>query len=129
MISRLLTWASTIAALVLLASFGLFAVDQAQNGSKQQVAKLGAGLEPTNASTNVNQADPSPKTERQRERKHGEVREAIDDADDVLIKPFASAVDSNSIWAQRGIPALLAFLVFGVGLRILAAYVPGGARR
>jgi hypothetical protein len=128
-ISRLLTWASTIAALVVLASFAMFAVDQAQNGSKQQVAKLGAGLEPTNAATNVNQADPSPRTERQREKMHGQVREAIDDADDVLVKPFAGAVNSSSIWAQRGIPALIAFLIFGVGLRILAAYVPGGARR
>ncbi len=129
MIARLVTWVSTIAALVLIASFGMFAVDQARDGSKQQVAKLGAGLEPTNAATNVNQADPSPKTEREREKKHGQVREAIDDADDVLIKPFAGAATSDSIWAQRGIPALLAFLVFGVGLRLLAAYVPGGARR
>ena len=130
MISRVLTWASTIAALVVLASFAMFAVDQAQNGSKHQVAKLGAGLEPASNSTNVNQPDPSPKTERLREKKHGQVREAIDDADDVLIKPFVSAASSSSsIWSQRGIPALIAFLVFGVGLRILAAYVPGGARR
>jgi hypothetical protein len=128
-ISRLLTWVSTIAALVVLASFAMFAIDQAQNGSKQQVAKVGAGLEPVNSASNVNQANPSPKTERQREKMHGQVREAIDDADDVLIKPFASAVSSNSIWAQRGIPALIAFLVFGVGLRLVAAYVPGGSRR
>jgi hypothetical protein len=130
-ISRVLTWASTIAALVVLASFAMFAVDQAQNGSKTQVAKLGAGLEPSaGTSANLNQADPSPKTERLREKKHGQVREAIDDADDVLIKPFASvSANSSSIWAQRGVPALIAFLIFGVGLRILAAYVPGGARR
>ncbi len=129
MISRLVTWASTIAAIVVAVSFGLFAIDQARNGSKQQIAKLGAGLEPTNASTNVNQADPTPRTERQREKMHGQVREAIDDADDVLISPFAGAVHSQSIWAQRGIPALIAFLLFGVGLRIAAAYLPGGGRR
>jgi len=128
-ISRLVTWASTIAAIVVVVSFGLFAIDQARNGSKQQIAKLGAGLEPTNASTNVNQADPTPRTERQREKMHGQVREAIDDADDVLISPFAGAVHSQSIWAQRGIPALIAFLLFGVGLRIAAAYLPGGGRR
>jgi len=129
-ISRLLTWVSTIAALVVLASFAMFAIDQAQNGSKHQVAKVGAGLEPVTSASNVNQANPSPKTERQREKMHGQVREAIDDADDVLVKPFASAsASSSSIWAQRGIPALIAFLVFGVGLRLLAAYVPGGSRR
>jgi hypothetical protein len=128
-ISRLLTWVSTIAALVVIASFAMFAVDQAQNGSKQQVSKLAGEIEPGKPAANVNQTDPSPKTERQREKMHGQVREAIDDADDVLVKPFAGAATSSSTWAQRGIPALLAFLVFGVGLRLLAAYVPGGARR
>jgi hypothetical protein len=129
MIARAVTWASTIAALVLVASFGLFAIDQARDGSKQQVAKLGSKLEPSSASTNVNQADPSPRTERAREKKHGDVREAIDDANDVLVSPFASVVDSKSIWTQRGVPSLIALLLFGVGLRILAAYLPGGARR
>jgi hypothetical protein len=128
-IARAVTWASTIAALVLLASFGLFAIDQAQDGSKQQVAKLGSEIEPGAAKVNVNQADPSPKTERAREKKHGDVREAIDDANDVLVAPFTGVVKTDSIWAQRGIPTLIAFLLFAVGLRILAAYLPGGARR
>jgi hypothetical protein len=128
-ISRAAVWVATIAALVLVASFAMFAVDQAQNGSKQQVAKLGSEIEVGAVKTNVNQADPSPKTEREREKKHGDVREAIDDVDDVLVSPFTGVVDSNSIWTQRGIPTLIAFLLFGVALRILAAYLPGGARR
>jgi hypothetical protein len=127
-IARLVTWVSTIAAVVLVVSFGLFAIDQARDGSKQQVAKLGSKLEPSSAATNVNQADPSPRTERAREKKHGDVREAIDDANDVLVSPFAGVVDSNSIWVQRGVPSLIALLLFGVGLRILAAYLPGGGR-
>jgi hypothetical protein len=128
-IARVAVWASTIAALVLLISFGLFAIDQAQDSSKQTVAKLGSKLEPSSAQANVNQADPSPRTERQREKKHGDVREAIDDVNDVLVAPFAGVADSNSIWVQRGVPSLIALLLFGVGLRILAAYLPGGARR
>jgi hypothetical protein len=128
-ISRLAVWVSTIASLVLIASFGLFAIDQARDGSKQQVAKLGEKLEPTNAATNVNQADPSPRTERARERQHGDVREAIDDVNDVLVSPFSSLADSKSIWAQRGLPTLIALLLFGVALRILAGYLPGGTRR
>jgi hypothetical protein len=128
-IARLVVWVSTIAALVLVASFGLFAIDQARDGSKQQVAKLGSKLEPTNAATNVNQAAPSPRTEREREKRHGKVREAIDDVDDVLVQPFAGVVDSNSIWVQRGVPSLIALLLFGVGLRFVAAYLPGGSRR
>src|SRR5947209_10385971 len=98
----------------------MFAIDQAQNGSKQQVSKLAGEIEPTTAATNINQANPSPKTERQREKMHGQVRETIDDADDVLLKPFTGVVSSNSIWVQRGVPALLAFLLFGVGLRMVA---------
>ena len=129
MIARFVTWVSTLAAVVLVVSFGLFAIDQARNGSEQQVAKLASGLEPTNADTNVNQADPTPRTEREREKKHGDVREAIDDVNDVLLSPFAGVVDSNSIWTQRGVPTLIAFLLFGVALRILAAYLPGGGRR
>jgi hypothetical protein len=128
-IARLVVWVSTIAALVLVVSFGLFAIDQARDGSKQQVAKLGSKLEPTNAATNVNQAAPSPRTEREREKRHGKVREAIDDVDDVLVQPFAGVVDSNSIWVQRGVPSLIALLLFGVGLRFVAAYLPGGSRR
>jgi hypothetical protein len=128
-IARVVTWASTIAALVLIASFGLFAIDQARDGSNQQLAKLGSEIDPGRASTNVNQADPSPATERAREKKHGKVREVIDDADDVLISPFAGVVHSKSIWAQRGVPTLIAFLLFVVGLRILAVYLPGGTRR
>jgi hypothetical protein len=130
MIARLVTWVATIAALVLVVSFGLFAIDQARNGSKQQVSKLGKEIGTSNdASTNVNQADPSPKTEREREKQHGDVREAIDDGNDILTSPFANVVDSNSIWVQRGIPSLIALLLFGVGLRILATYLPGGTRR
>ena len=129
MIARVAVWVSTIAALVLVASFGLFAVDQARDGSKQQVAKLGREIGPSGPAANVNQADPSPRTEREREKKHGDVREAIDDVNDVLVAPFTGVVDTDSIWAQRGIPTLIAFLLFAVGLRILAGYLPGGARR
>lgn len=133
MIARVVTWASTLAALVLLISFGLFAIDQARDGSKQQVAKVNSELGPSPASGsvagNVNQADPTPRTERAREKAHSKVREYIDDADDVLVSPFAGVVHSQSIWAQRGVPALIAFLLFAVGLRILAAYLPGGGRR
>jgi hypothetical protein len=141
MIARIVTWVSTLAALVLLISFGLFAIDQVRNGSNQQVSKIDTELGPSNSTStpapassssargNVNQADPPPRIERARERAHGKVREAIDDADDVLLSPFTGVVDSNAIWVQRGIPSLIAFLIFAVGLRVLAAYLPGGGRR
>ena len=129
MIARVVTWISTIAALVLVVSFGLFALDQARDGKKQELDRLQAEVGPTNAAANVNQADPSARTERARESKHGDVREAIDDVNDVLVSPFSGVVDSKSIWVERGVPSLLALLLFGVGLRILATYLPGGVRR
>jgi len=114
-LKTLLRWASTLACAILVISFGLFAIEQAKGGSKQQVNKL----------KGINQPAPSAQTERRRERTHGKVREAIDDADDVLIKPFASVVTSGSIWAKRGVATLLALLVYGVVARFLIAYLPG----
>jgi hypothetical protein len=45
------------------------------------------------------------------------VREAIDDANDVLLSPFADAgAGSESRWVRRTVPAALALLVYGLGL-------------
>src|SRR3954451_11850692 len=128
MIARIALWASTLAALVLVASFGLFAIDQAHAGSKHQEAKVNSEVGPPSATVDLDQADPSPRTERQREKKHGDVREAIDDANDVLVSPFTGAVDSNSLWVQRGVPTLIALLLFGACVRVLAGCLRGGTR-
>ena len=115
LLQSLLRWASTIACAILIVSFGLFAIEQAKGGSKEKVTKL----------EGINQPSPTPETERQREKKHTAVREAIDDADDVLIEPFSGVVDSGSVWAKRGVATLLALLVYGLVLRILIGYLPG----
>ena len=58
------------------------------------------------------------------------MREAIDEANDVIVSPFSGVVSgSNSIWAQRAVTTLLALLVFGVGLRMVAAYASPGRWR
>ena len=65
-----------------------------------------------------------------REKRHGKVREAIDDANDVIVSPFTGVVSpSSSIWLQRAVPALLALLIFGVGVRFLASFLAHGRRR
>jgi hypothetical protein len=114
-IQSLLRWASTIACAIVVISFGLFAIDEAKGGSKRQADRV-AGID-----------DPAPsrETERQREKAHGDVREAIDDADDVLIAPFSGVVTPGSVWAKRGLATLLALLVYGVVIRILIGYLPG----
>ena len=115
LIQTLLRWASTIACAILIVSFGLFAIEKSKAGAKDQVNKVVGISEPA----------PSTENERQREKAHGDVREAIDDADDVLTQPFAGVVNSGSIWAKRGVATLLALVVYGVILRILAGYLPG----
>jgi hypothetical protein len=111
-IASALRIASLVAAAILLLSFGMFAIDESEAGAERQVEKLEG-----------NEADPSPRGERAREAENGDVREAIDDANDVLVKPFANVVDSNDIWVQRGVPTLIALLAWGLGVRLLAGYV------
>jgi hypothetical protein len=117
----LLRTAAIVASAIVLVSFGLFAIDETRDASNRSVAGV-AGLDATRA------ADPSSREERARERAHGTVREAIDDADDVLVNPFASIADgSASSWVRRGVPTLLALLLYGFGLSFLARYTRGRA--
>jgi len=112
MVQRVLLWVSTICTVIVVLSFGLFALEEAGASSRKQQAAV----------DQVNQPDPTPHTERAREAKHTRVRELIDDANDILVSPFTGVVNSDNIWVQRGIPSLLAFLVYFVLLRILAGY-------
>jgi hypothetical protein len=112
MIQRVLLWVSTICTVFVVVSFGLFALEEAGASSKKQQLAV----------DQVNQADPTPHTERAREAKHTQVREFIDDVNDVLVSPFTGIVSSDNIWVQRGIPSLLAFFVYFVLLRIVAGY-------
>jgi hypothetical protein len=111
-LQTLLRWASTIACLIIVASFGLFAIDEAKGGSKQEVQRL-SGARP-------NQPAAAPKP-------HGQPRRGIDDASNFLTRPFKNVIASGSMWAKRGVTALLGLLLWGVVLRIVAAYLP--ARR
>ena len=96
--------------------FVLFALDETDKGSTTQQQKLERELNPGIA--------PSPEEETARERNNGTVREVIDDANDVLLAPFASVIDSDSAWVNHGVPALLGLLVYGFGLGLLANMLP-----
>jgi hypothetical protein len=117
----LLRTAAFVASAIVLVSFGLFAIDETRDASNRSVAGI-AGLEATRA------ADPTASEERARERAHSKAREVIDDADDILVTPFAPVTaDSSSSWARRGIPTLLALIVYGFGLAFLARFMHGRA--
>ncbi|HEY0363146.1 MAG TPA: hypothetical protein VGC83_12755 [Solirubrobacteraceae bacterium] len=121
MLEGLLRTVSVVAGAIVLLSFALFAIDETRHASEQTTAAI-AGLEATRTS------DPSADQERARERAHSRVRETIDDADDVLVAPFAGLVDgSHSSWVRRGVPTLIALVLYGFGLSFLARFARGRA--
>ncbi len=121
MLARILRLASVVASVIVLVSFALFAIDETRNAAEESAAAV-AGLDATRAPT------PTASEERARERAHNSVREAIDDANDILVAPFAPIADGmSSSWATRGIPALLALLIYGFALSFLARFAKGRA--
>jgi hypothetical protein len=111
---------AVLASALVALGFATFAVDEIDRGSETQQRLL---------SSQLGKPAPAPTVERARERRHGDLREAVDDANDVLLAPFAGLADSGNLWVQRGVPALLAVLVYGVGLGLLANYLPGPKTR
>jgi hypothetical protein len=107
---------------IVLLGFVLFAVDQIDQGSRTQQHALDDALGGSDVSRDT--VAPTPEEEKAREREHGSVRELVDDANDVLLAPFADLVDSDNPWVAHGVPALLGLLLYGVGLGLLANMLP-----
>lgn len=112
-----------LTAIVVLLGFAFFAVDEMDKGSKTQQSALGDGAGPP-APREVVAVAPTPDEEATRERQSGGARELIDDANDLLLAPFADLIDSDDAWVDHGLPALLALLLYGVGLGLLANMLP-----
>ena len=116
MLERTLRIVAIVLSVVVALGFVLFALDDVDRASDSKVDDIAS----------YQQADPAPSGEREREQRHGKLREAIDDTNDVLLKPFAAVSDSaGSRWLQRGVPALLGLLVYGFGLGFLARFTRG----
>jgi hypothetical protein len=103
--------AAIVTSAIVLLGFGLFAVDEMDKGSRAQRQALG-------------DVAPDTAAEQAREAHHGTVREVVDDANDVLLRPFSNLIDSDNSWVEHGVPALLALLVYGLGLGLLANLLP-----
>lgn len=117
-IERILRTISYVASALVIIGFVAFAYDQVYIVSKQAQQEI----------ANTERADPTPAGERARELQHTKVRELIDDANDVLLKPFADVDPTTQPWLNRLVPALLAFLVYGFGLGYLASFARGRFR-
>ena len=121
MLERPLRYLAIALSLVIAIGFTLFALEDIGRASEQSEHRV-AGY---------SAASPSPAGERERERRHGQPREIVDDVNDVLLSPFAGVTaDATSRWARRGVPALLGLLVYGFGLGYVARFMTarGGPR-
>lgn len=116
MLERLLRGFAILASLAVVVGWGLFAIDEARSASDQTTAEVEGRLA-------ARSADPSPEQERARERAHSGARELVDDVNDVLLSPFAPLSEkASSRWVRRSVPALIALVVYGFGLGVLARF-------
>jgi hypothetical protein len=121
MIPALLRYASIAISAIVILSFAMFVTDQSNRSTRQEVATLGDETSSASAPQPAAAQQPATATP----KKHGQPRKAIDDADKAILQPFHGFVaNSKSEWARKGIPSMLALLVFGFGLSMLAAYLP-----
>ena len=105
---------------IVLLGFALFAVNEMDKGSQAQQDKLEREL--GHAPNDL--VAPNGREEAFREAHQGKFHEAVDDANDVMLRPFVDLVDSDSAWVNHGVPALLALLIYGFGLGTLANMLP-----
>src|SRR5436190_897037 len=117
MLERILHTMAVVASTIVFVSWGMFAIDETRAASQQSQAEI-LGRKATHI------VDPTPDQERAREKLHSSVREYVDDANDMLLSPFASIGSASaSGWVRRSVPMLIALLVYGFGLGYLARLI------
>ena len=107
---------------IVLLGFAFFATDELGRGSQNQQNKL--DKEVTGALADPAPIAPTADQEAERERVNGAFREAVDDANDVLLGPFSGIIESDDRWVTHGVPAMMALLLYGLGLGTLANMLP-----
>jgi hypothetical protein len=115
-IAGLLRLASLVICLIVIASFAIFAVNQASSASTRQQTEIANGGP---ASTSPG-APAAPKA-----RAHeSAIHEAIDEASKTLTAPFSGIVSgSGSEWRSHIEILLLALVVYGFGLGFVARMI------
>ena len=120
----LLRLAALCAAAFVGLSFLLFAVDQSEEGSANQVKTVEGVQARAQSDAAIDRPAPDAATERRREARHSGPREFIDDGNDIFVAPFAGLVESSNVWVERLVAGGLAALLFGLGGMLLANFVP-----
>jgi hypothetical protein len=118
-IQSILRYASIAITAILVLSFVMFISDQSASGTASEVATLNSENGPNTTPAPVT---PAPKPAA---KQHGEPRNTIDDVAGKLTQPFDGFVsNSHSKWVRKGVPTLIALVLFGFGLSLLAGYLP-----
>jgi hypothetical protein len=118
-IERALRFTAVVCSLLVVVGWGWFAINETSAASEHTQAEI-AGQ------TAARTASPDPDQELDREKVNSKVHEFVDDANDVLLRPFSAVAEgSSSKWVRRTVPALLALLVYGFGIGILARAAAG----
>ena len=107
---------------IVLLGFAYFAVDELERGSQTQQNLI--DRETKGAQYDPAPIAPTPGQEAAREHVNGTIHELVDDANDILLDPFTGLVDSDDRWVTHGVPTLLALLLYGFGLGMLANMLP-----
>ena len=119
MIAAVLRWAAIISSSFIALSFLFFATDQTSTASKNSVAGI-TGQSNVKAESVTKLPNPPASVEKLRAAENDGFHEFVDDVDDVLLSPFTSISNSDSIWVRRTVPALIALLLYGIGGLYLA---------
>jgi hypothetical protein len=118
-LERILRLAAIVCSLLVGAGWLWFVVDETGAASQDTQAQI-AGRQAAQV------PDPAPDQERAREKINSKPHELVDDANDILLRPFAPLVtNTQSKWVRRSVPAGLALLVYGFGLGFLARFAAG----
>ncbi len=125
----LLRLAAVTAAAFVALGFLLFAVDQSEEGSTNQVRAVDGAAGRAASEAAIDRPAPAREIENQREDRHSGAREMIDDVNDFLLAPFTGVIASSNVWVERMVPGALALLLYGLGGMMLANFIPKRARR
>jgi len=115
-LARILRLASVIICLIVIASFGLFAINQTSSASAHQQRVLAGQANARGAGAGTSGAGAS-------SGHTGPVRAAIDDASNALTSPFSGVTSSSSEWTIHIVRLALALAVYGFGLGFVARVI------
>jgi hypothetical protein len=104
---RPLAFISFACCALVVASFGFFATDQLAGASRHQ----------------QNELLPSGRTVSAPRGAHAEPRAFIDSAAAKLTRPYEGFTSSRSAWLERGLPTVIALIVYGFGIGAIVRYL------